>query len=201
VGLIELNPDYASGLQKVRNLYPYFYEVPELGFWGLGLYSKYPLRSSNLVSFGEHLPATIIAEIDFPQARFDVILVHPFPPMNAGLAADRNHHLDKIASYIAASGRSTIVLTDMNTAMWSHYHEKFVAHSGLRNARQGFGVASTWPPNKYLGVPIDHVFHSADTVVRNFRVLRSIGSDHLPIIAKIIIKHADSHNRTASVFR
>jgi endonuclease/exonuclease/phosphatase (EEP) superfamily protein YafD len=55
----------------------------------------------------------------------------------------------------------------------------------LENARRGHAIAATWPPRKLLGVPIDHILHSESMIASEFRVLTDIGSDHLPIMARL----------------
>ena len=185
LGLIELNPGYASQLDNVKAEFDYSFESPERGFWGLGLYSKLPIADARLATIGDNSPQAIVATVTVGGRDIEVILIHPYAPLTAKMAADRNRQLDALAVYIADSELPTLVLTDLNTAMWSPYYRDFVKRSDLKNARQGSGVASTWPPSKLLGVPIDHIFYSAGMFVRNFRVLPGVGSDHLPIAAEL----------------
>jgi endonuclease/exonuclease/phosphatase (EEP) superfamily protein YafD len=68
--------------------------------------------------------------------------------------------------------------------MWNRHYQPLVDVAALHNAREGHGIGATWPAGWPLGVPIDHVLASGDVQLRNFRVLRAIGSDHRPISAE-----------------
>lgn len=184
-GLIEITPRLLANLSKVVTEYPHRFEAPEEGFWGLALYAKLPLSRTRRVHFGIDVPAALSAMLHVAGSEVEVILIHPQPPMNTELARLRNHELEHLAAYIGKAHRPVIVLGDMNAALWSPHYHAFVEKSRLKNARQGFGVAATWPPTKVLGVPIDHIFYSKSMHSYDFRVLSPIGSDHLPISAKI----------------
>ena len=187
LGLIELTPKLFAGLSSLKESYGYRFEAPEEGFWGLALYSRYPLSGARLVHFGDDVPPAIVADLHTDAGQAEVILVHPFPPMTGKLTGLRNVQLDQLAGHIGQSGRPTVVLGDLNIALWSPYYTEFIDKSGLRNARQGYGVTATWPPTRLLGVPIDHVLHTDGISSDQFRVLERIGSDHLPVAAWISI--------------
>ena len=67
-----------------------------------------------------------------------------------------------------------------------HFRD-FIKSTGLRNARQGFGVGPTWPALGSVGVPIDHILFSHPLQVKNFQVEGGIGSDHFPISAHLVL--------------
>ena len=57
----------------------------------------------------------------------------------------------------------------------------------------GNGAVGTWPTRlpPLLGAPIDHVFVSPDITVTGMRVLTEYdgaGSDHRPVVARIIVE-------------
>ncbi len=188
VGLIEITPEFLSGLGSVTEDYPYRFEAPADGFWGLALFSKQPLSGARLVRFGDGVPPVIVAELHDGDTVVELILAHPFPPMTSELSGLRNLQLQGIAAHVARATRPTIVMGDLNVALWSPYYRDFVSDAGLTNARRGRGVASTWPPNSLLGVPIDHVLYSDGITAAGFRVLPPFGSDHLPVIADLVIQ-------------
>jgi endonuclease/exonuclease/phosphatase (EEP) superfamily protein YafD len=85
---------------------------------------------------------------------------------------------------VRAEPHPLVVAGDFNLTMWNRHYRPLADVAGLHNAREGHGIAATWPAGWPLGVPIDHVLGSADVQLRNFRVLRAIGSDHRPIAAE-----------------
>jgi endonuclease/exonuclease/phosphatase (EEP) superfamily protein YafD len=187
VGVVELTPNVVDALSSVRAAYPYHMEAAEMGTKGLGLYSRLPLSDARLLVLGEDLPGVIAATLIADQTRVEILLVHPDAPMTAKLSARRNLQLKLLAEYVRTSGRQTIVLGDLNVAMWSPYYKDFVSASGLRNAREGDSIAGTWPAVSGLAVPIDHILTTSDISVHEFHVLPSIGSDHFPIAARIVL--------------
>lgn len=188
LGLIETSPEFLSGLASITEAYPYRFEAPEQGFWGLALFSRQPLSEARLVRFGADASPAIVAELHDGDTVVELILAHPFPPMTSELSGLRNRQLKEIAAHISQASRPTILMGDLNVALWSPYYRDFVSRSGLTNARRGRGVASTWPPNSLLGVPIDHILYSDGITAEGFRVLRPIGSDHLPVVADLVIQ-------------
>ncbi len=196
LGLIELTPALHAGLSSLEDMYSYRFEAPADGFWGLALYSRYPLSGARLVHFGDDVPPAIVADLHTDDGQAEVILVHPFPPMTGEFTGLRNVQLGQLATYVSQSRRPTVVLGDLNIAMWSPYYAEFIAKSRLNNARQGYGVAATWPPSRLLGVPIDHVLHTNDISSDQFRVLKRIGSDHLPIAAQISLSTVNAVARS-----
>jgi endonuclease/exonuclease/phosphatase (EEP) superfamily protein YafD len=86
-----------------------------------------------------------------------------------------------------------IIAGDLNVSMWSPFYRSLIKRSGLHNARQGFGILPTQsgisPQFAIFSAPIDHCLVSSDIQVKNFRLGRHIGSDHLPIIADLFISH------------
>ncbi len=185
LGLIEITPSFLEKIGPALQEFPYRYEAPEQKSWGLALYSKYRLSDASLIRLRDDLPPIITATLQMADANYEVVLVHPYPPMNAKLTELRNAHLEEMARYIARSGRPALVLGDLNIAMWSPYYRDFVKKAGLTNARRGAGVQSTWPPSRVLGVPIDHILHSDSITSSGFAVLPGAGSDHLPIAARV----------------
>ena len=187
LGLIEVTPGFLGGVDAGLGHLPFRHEAAAEGFWGLALYSRLPLSDTGITRFGDTVPPSLTATVQLGGTEVELILVHPFPPMTANLAKRRNTQLDQMARYIRESDKQVVLIGDLNTAMWSPYYDSFVELTGLRNARMGFGVTSTWPPTRFLGVPIDHIFHSESFITEEFRVLSNIGSDHLPIAADLVV--------------
>lgn len=187
LGLIEITPDYLEGLSSITSSFNYRIEMPGTGFYGLALLSKLPILDSGVRYFGAGTPPVISAIIQFDHAELEALLVHAYPPMSAKKTELRNLQLRELARYVKSSARPVLILGDLNTALWSPVYREFVSLAGLRNARRGYGIGGTWPPNEVLGVPIDHVLSTQDIQLRDFRVLHAIGSDHLPVATKVSV--------------
>ncbi|MGH8196965.1 MAG: endonuclease/exonuclease/phosphatase family protein [Steroidobacteraceae bacterium] len=191
VGLLEVNSRWLDELPALRRDFPYRLEAPDQVFVGLALYSKLPLADPRIVRFGEFATPAIVATIQMPGGAFEIILAHTLPPMSTGLANRRNSQLHELSRYTRASQRPVLLAGDLNVTMWNRNYRSLARHGRLRNAREGHGVAPSWPPLRAFGIPIDHIMATAPLQLRNFRVHRSIGSDHLPISAEFSLAAQD----------
>lgn len=186
-GLVELNPKFARGLASLHSEYQHRFEVPASGYDGIGLYSRFPLTNSKVLPFGDDLPSSISAVVESQGQHIEIIVAHPNAPMTSDLAKQRNRQLRLLSEHVGNSGRESILLGDLNVAMWSPYYGDLVKKAGLKNARNGWGIGGSWPPVAGFGVPIDHILSTSKIELREFRVLPSIGSDHLPIAARVVV--------------
>jgi endonuclease/exonuclease/phosphatase (EEP) superfamily protein YafD len=119
-----------------------------------------------------------------------VVTVHPRPPLRPHHFRHRNVQLRDAASVVQALPAPKILVGDLNTSLWSPYYAQVIRQTGLYNARQGFGLAPTWPtfmPWPFLRIPIDHCLVSPDIRVLTMRTGRNIGSDHLPLIVELMV--------------
>ena len=77
-----------------------------------------------------------------------------------------------------------MVVGDFNLTPWSPYFQKFIADSGLRDARTPRRFDHTWPvtfDNANIGLAIDHSFaHPSLPLVKRI-IGPDLGSDHLPV--------------------
>jgi endonuclease/exonuclease/phosphatase (EEP) superfamily protein YafD len=187
LGLIEVDAEWLSNLETVRQQYKFRVERPRADLWGLALYSKLPVTESESVLFGQAATPAIVATIDAAEGELEVILAHPRWPLKAESSARRNAQLREMARYVRAANKQILLLADLNTTMWSPYYREFEEESALTNARAGYGIGATWPPIRAIGIPIDHILVTEPSRVGNFRVHESIHSDHLPISADVRI--------------
>jgi endonuclease/exonuclease/phosphatase (EEP) superfamily protein YafD len=80
-----------------------------------------------------------------------------------------------------------VIVGDLNVTMWSPYYQKMMDLAPkIYNVRQGFGVTPTWPSSNFTKIPIDHCFLSRDLMAKDFKILESNGSDHLPMVVEIL---------------
>ena len=135
---------------------------------------------------------TIRARIRVGDQLVNVIVVHPPPPVGGALYRERNRYLQALTEYVAALQGPVIVAGDLNSSMWSGHYHPLEERAGLHNTRNGFGVLPTWPADFLaMGIPIDHCLVSQDIAVLELRVGPDIGSDHLPLIARLGVASQD----------
>lgn len=188
VGLVEVNTDWIENLGVLEDRYPYRHIAPDDGYRGFALYSKIPIEDAAVSTFGDEDILGIRATLRLPAADVDFVLTHPLPPMTRQLAKRRNEQLQRLGEFLSGRNRTVIVAGDLNVAMWSPFYKRLEQSAGLKNARDGFGVAGTWPAVPLLAVPIDHILHSEGLQVLNFEAVRNLGSDHYGVLADIALE-------------
>ena len=184
IGLVEVTSRWLRRLEPLHADYPYRIEVPDEVFAGLALFSRLPLTDACVLDLdGTHVPA-IAANLATPHGPVEIVIVHPISPVSEEYLELRNRQVRAIARYARAANRRLVVAGDFNLTMWNRNYRPLVEEGRLRNAREGHGIGATWPAGWPLGVPIDHILATGAVQLRDFRVLRPIGSDHRPIAAE-----------------
>ena len=186
----EVTSDWHSQLAALQPSYPYHVWAKKLE---MEVYSKIPLNNTQIQPYGTYR-GLISSDIEVGDRTVKFIATHAYPQLFWGRGGwlIRNQHLKNgIGKYVRDLNRSAIVLGDLNVTMWSPFYRSAIEISGLRNARQGRGVLPTHsvvnPRFAILSAPLDHCLITPDIQVKDFKLGSAIGSDHLPIIAELLI--------------
>jgi endonuclease/exonuclease/phosphatase (EEP) superfamily protein YafD len=184
IGLVEVTSHWLRKLSALHAEYPYRFELPDEDYAGIALYSRLPISGAHVLQLDDtNLPA-VEATLAAPGGPVRILVVHPTSPVNQEFFELRNRQLRALADYVRQAPHPLVVAGDLNITMWNRHYRPLVDVGALHNAREGHGIGATWPAGWPLGVPIDHVLATSDVQLRNFRVLRPIGSDHRPIAAE-----------------
>jgi endonuclease/exonuclease/phosphatase (EEP) superfamily protein YafD len=185
VGLVEVDKRWIDGVAPALAGYTGRIEAPRWDNFGVALYARGRVAGA-AEELGSPLPS-VVAELAVGETRLRVILVHPPPPINAAALAAQYDEVTAIARRVAAR-EPTIVLGDFNATPWSKPFVELVARSGLCDSRAGFGIQPSFPTTSaVLRIPIDHLLASCAIGVRDRRIGRDVGSDHLPVILDLAI--------------
>lgn len=197
---MELNLAWKTHLATLHDLFPYSISNTDPNQLGIAVYSKYPLENASIADWGSPYNPIILGNVLINGRAISVVATHP-PPPKPGLFQARNRQLYEISRYIKSLSTPTIVLGDLNITMWSPYYRRLIKTTGLRNVRQGFGLLPTWPRKTtfspysrisppilgLLSIPIDHCLVSPDIKVASIHTGANVNSDHLPLIADLMI--------------
>lgn len=196
VALLEYAPRWreAVGAELARR-YPHALVTPDFrdpwspAVYALALYSKRPFARAEIVPTNERAQEFLDVELDVGGAPLRVLVLHPNRPGERERTATRNAVLAQAAAR-GPFGARTLVLADMNATAWSPAYVDFVAATGLREAREGFGRMATWRSERYLEglwLDLDHLLVGAGIEVQGLRRGPELGSDHRPLVARLAL--------------
>lgn len=179
--ILEVSPRYAEALATMRG-YPHRHVLAADSPFGIALYARHPLVQVKSSTDADGL-SHIEAQMAWQGRQVNLLAVHPMPPISIHFHAERNAKMTRWARAAGASRLPTLVAGDFNATPWSIAFNE-LHHLGLHRAT---GLAPTWPAalQGLSGIPIDHVLAS-----RHWRLVTSgrgpaVGSDHLPVIARL----------------
>ncbi len=185
VVVAELDARWDATLAALGAAYTWRHLATRPGPDGLGVWSKYPLHGLREVHpvAGWARPA-ILAQVDHPAGRFNLVAVHPTAP----LGAERQRRFDGVADALHGLEGPAVVVGDMNRAPWMFRLRRLALRERLRLAS---GLAPTWPrQTSPLGLPLDQVLVSPNIGVTSFERLGFAGSDHRPVVAILDLPEA-----------
>ena len=208
IGLVEATPRLKAGLAKLQTVYPYSIDCVGAG-WKCQtmLFSKYPLKNAYAGPIDDRFPYIAIAEVEKPGSPpIAVAVTHlswPFvararPPLVA-TALDRpdpelpnvpvleqSVQAANLAAFLAKQPADLVLIGDFNSASWSPLQVSLRAATGLEEHRH---LLPSWPSWAWpiFRLPIDHVLSRGKARVVATDLGPAIGSDHLPVIARIAI--------------
>lgn len=188
---MESNKDWEKALSVLDSDYPNNHKVALENTYGMHFYSKLKTtRKQTHFFISDDLPSM---EIDL-ETRNKIIFtffgVHPPPPSptEEETSKERDGELLSIAKKIRKLKNPVIVTGDFNNVAWARSSVLFRKTSGLIDPRIGRGFVSTFHARyKLLRFPIDLFFHSDEIFIVEFKTLKHIGSDHLPLYCRFYI--------------
>jgi endonuclease/exonuclease/phosphatase (EEP) superfamily protein YafD len=166
--------------------YPGRIEAPRSDNFGMALYARGALAGA-AERLELRVPA-ILAQAEVGGVRLAVALVHPPPPLAQERRVEQLRHFDAVAARVRQLGAPFLVMGDFNAAPWSRAFVRLRGALGACDTRAGFGAQTSYPADGWLlRIPIDHVLASCAIGVHDRRVGPAVGSDHLPVIADLVV--------------
>jgi len=181
----EVTPEWAGTLEALRE-YPYRYLRTRTDPYGIGVLSRWPLKSVTPVDFaGDGLPSLSgVAVVEGRPVRF--LGMHTHWPVLPALAKARDLSLGRAADLARAERLPMVMLGDLNLTPDAPAFGRLLEESGLRDAVIGVRWQPTWQAGFWpLALRIDHVLVNGDLCVDRAEVGPSIGSDHRPVVARL----------------
>ncbi len=184
----EVDSQWRSAFQQVRDLFGYRIIVERVDDFGLAIFSKHRIlsRRTEVLPY-INVPALFVV-LDFKGVTMRLAAMHAPPPMSDVHIAARRGALDSIEAWLNNDPETpALVAADLNVTPYTAVWRGFLEATGLVDPRRGRGLLTTWPafaPDP-LRIPIDHVLHNHKFRTVSLRTGEWLGSDHLPLIAEV----------------
>jgi endonuclease/exonuclease/phosphatase (EEP) superfamily protein YafD len=187
VVLLELTPSQVEELLPLMPSYPHYYIEPSR--MGAAVFTRWPVLSAESVPLAPGGAVAARLTLDWRGTPVTVVGVHLNWPLGPRNFEFRNQELSVLAHLGKAQERPLLVAGDFNLTPWSQYFDDALAQSGLHDAARGFGLARSWPAQfAPAGIRIDHCLASSHWRSVDARVGPWLGSDHLPIVADLLLQ-------------
>ena len=182
--LQEVSPAWSASLSRLDPHWPTSLLQPADHNFGIAAYARQPWQSAEVLYWcsppADELPALDL-RLTHAGRPLRVLAVHVFPPVSAAAAAFRREQVDGVVRELRAHPElPTVVIGDLNTTMFAHTYRDLRARTGLRDARSGWGLLTSWPAAlpSWARLSLDHVLVSEELRVTDLQLGEPTGSDH-----------------------
>lgn len=190
---METNNWWIAQLSPLRVEYPYSVLYPLDNTYGMALYSRLPLKNTQIKFLSHEKVPSIYTEVRLPNgSSFMLHAVHPVPPKPSEYpdnVGEKEVALLKVGETVAGNKAPAVVAGDFNDVAWSKTSRLFGAKSKLGDVRTGRGLYNSFDANSnFLRWPLDHVYVSREFKVVELERLPKFGSDHFPLFIRLALQ-------------
>ncbi|MEJ0036325.1 MAG: endonuclease/exonuclease/phosphatase family protein [Gammaproteobacteria bacterium] len=188
VAMLEMTARWRQALASLDKIYPHRYQTMGVGGRGMTFWTRLPMKDVSVLPIGVRQEPAIQATVEVQGREVRIFAVHTTWPLAPASAARRNQQLELLAERARAVTLPLVVMGDMNITAFSPHFQQLLVDGGLRSAAEGFGWQASWP--SFLppaGIQIDHALVNSRVAVEHFTRGAATGSDHLPIVADLVL--------------
>lgn len=185
----EVSPLWALQLKRgLKNEYPYFsIQLAENNSFGIAIFSKHELNNIEVHYWGSKTIPTLSGSTILAGEEVTFVAAHTIPPTSKAAFSIRNNHLHEIKNYMQKIKGPKILVGDLNAVSWSENLQAIKQENKLQDSRSSW--LPTYPSwNRFLAIPIDHIFYSNDFVCTNFETIKTTKSDHYGIKSEFYVE-------------
>jgi endonuclease/exonuclease/phosphatase (EEP) superfamily protein YafD len=182
VGLVELTPVWAEGLEPALERFPHRQVNPQHGAYGIGVYSQLAFREATVERFPRDGPPTVVARFELAGEPFTLVLTHVHTPFAGGIHREQ---FEALADARDGFDENLAICGDLNSVPWSSSFRHLAAAGDLKDSHRGHWLEGSWPSwGPFIRVPIDNCLVSPGVTVLERTHGEDVGSDHFPLLIR-----------------
>ena len=143
LALFEVDDSWMEETRSLAQRFKYSRVEPSLGYFGIALFSQYPIKSVEMRNFASYSQYAIIAHLAVNNKPFHIIAAHVPAPTKKKYFDLRNKQLLDLANTAKELNDPVMLIGDLNITPWSPYFYDFIEKSRLIDSRKGFGIQVT----------------------------------------------------------
>jgi endonuclease/exonuclease/phosphatase family metal-dependent hydrolase len=188
VAMLEMTAQWRQAMAGLDKMYPHRYQTMGVGGRGITFWTRLPMKDVSVLPIGVRQEPAIQATLEVQGREVRIFAVHLTWPLAPASAGRRNRQIELLAERARAVTLPLVVMGDMNVTPFSPHFQQLLTDSRLRSAAEGFGWQASWPSFFPLaGIQIDHALVNSRVVVEHFTRGAATGSDHLPVVADLVL--------------
>ncbi len=183
----EIRDAFVQMFRSLSFSYPHqMVEPRDKSSYGMAVLSKLPFTAYAQLSLDRPDNVAMAFTVRHEGREIEFLSMHPATP-NRDIGS-RDREFENASQHFGNRRGNIVVLGDLNATPYCPALKKLCRVLNLKNAREGHGVAGSFPvffPFWWLHLPIDHVLVGENLHADGFRLGPDIGSDHFPTITTI----------------
>lgn len=193
--LLETDRGWADALAPVLARYPHRVDKILDNKYGLMFATRLAVDDARIGAIIDAETPSVFARLRTRRGdAFEYMGLHPRPPRPGQDTDKRDAEIAIAATQARAMNIPVLANGDFNDVAWSHTSQLFKRIGGYLDPRIGRGTFPTFPAAlPFLRWPLDHLYITPEFRVRALDVERAVGSDHLPVSARLCLAPAAAH--------
>lgn len=190
--LMETNATWLDELAPQLARYPYVLRRPLENKYGMVFATRLQVDRGQMIANTNSNTPTLYTTLRMDDgARFEVIGLHPRPPLPGETTASRDANIARAGARTPDRLSNVLAIGDFNDVPWSRTTSRFAREGDFLDPRAGRGSFPTFPADfAWTGWPLDQIFVKAGVKVEELEIGPDVGSDHLPLIARVCVDPA-----------
>ena len=190
--LMETNAAWLDQLEPQLARYPYVLRRPLENKYGMVFATRLQVDRGQMIANTSSNTPTLYATLRMDDgARFEVIGLHPRPPLLGETTDSRDANIARAGARTPDRLANVLAIGDFNDVPWSRTTGRFAREGEFLDPRAGRGSFPTFPAAfAWIGWPLDQIFVKAGVKVEELEIGADVGSDHLPLIARVCVDPA-----------